>query len=879
MLPNFFPPQPPQQIQQQPENNGIRELLFGGGGGGDIWQQQQNNNNLFNQQLIIPPPTSNDFLLPPPFPQQPQQPLQVITIILQYGPLKEMVVVERTVDPNAFEIFRQKARQMVEKQLQIEASINSTGTSNIMVGEIQLFLHDYKSFNMLTCLATLTQLDNGSVVEIIRIERHERPTKPHSLVVNTYVTPTFCDYCGEILMGLVKQGLQCQSCKCNFHKKCAFAPRNNCAKSDIVPSTFLAGGVDQQYLTHDNDHHQQQLNQQNLPQHPQFQLPHSLLIHNYKMPTVCKICDKLLVGIVKQGLRCRDCKVNVHKKCAHLLPSNCQITAENAITPNVTFEQQNASNDIDMHQQISSNKQSQLIDTSTDAMIPLARLPGSASSRSQRPAGPMGQIVCEGWLIHFVLQERDRRRLRHYWILSNGIISLFSEYNDGVNPNRVFKQINLAEIIALVPYEGPSLDPKSPPHAFEIRTTNNLTYCVGENLEALLQGGPTTAQQVNNKLATGSLVGGALSWQQWYQALQQSLQPPVLRNETAAPEPALQFSQLYQLQREKILGSGQFGTVFSAVHRHSRREVAVKMIAKDRFSKKSSAVETLKSEVAILQAVDFQGIIKLESMFETKDKIFVVMEKMNGDMLELILSQASGRLNERSAKFLIMQILRALRYLHSRGIAHCDLKPENVLLSDFKSNFPQTKLCDFGYARFIGETQFRKTIVGTPAYLAPEVLKKKGYNKSLDMWSVGVIVYVTLSGTFPFNENEEITDQIQNAEFMFPSNPWREIGREAIDLIQQLLKVQIEERLNIDECIAHQWLRDPQTYYDLFCLEKRLGLEKRYLTSDSEDLIWAPQLHAMGLLKNGQIHFIEETYAEHPLPLLENTKTIDMSEF
>uniref|UniRef100_A0A1I8BMB9 protein kinase C n=1 Tax=Meloidogyne hapla TaxID=6305 RepID=A0A1I8BMB9_MELHA len=513
MLPNFFP----QQQQNITENNnGIRELLFG-----DIWPiQQQNNNNLFNQQqLIIPNPT--DFLIPP-FQQitQSQQPLQVITIILQYGPLKEMVVVERTVDPNAFEIFRQKARQMVEKQLQIEASTNSTGanSSNIMVGEIQLFLHDYKSFNMLTCLATLTQLDNGSVVEIIRIERHERPTRPHSLVVNTYVTPTFCDYCGEILMGLVKQGLQCQSCKCNFHKKCAFAPRNNCAKADVLPSTFLAGGVEQQYLTGNceiNNDQQQQLNQKQ-QQHPQFQLPHSLLIHNYKMPTVCKICDKLLVGIVKQGLRCRDCKVNVHKKCAHLLPSNCQITAENAITPNAAFEQQHVSNDFDIQQQIASNKQPQPMDTSTDAMIPLARLPGSASSRSQRPAGPMGQIVCEGWLIHFVLQERDRRRLRHYWILSNGVISLFSEYNDGVNPNRVFKQINLAEIIALVPHEGPSLDPKCPPHAFEIRTTNNLTYCVGENLEALLQGGATTIQQVNNKLATGG-IGGALSWQQWYQ--------------------------------------------------------------------------------------------------------------------------------------------------------------------------------------------------------------------------------------------------------------------------------------------------------------------------------------------------------------------------
>lgn len=96
------------------------------------------------------------------------------------------------------------------------------------------------------------------------------------------------------------------------------------------------------------------------------------------------------------------------------------------------------------------------------------------------------------------------------------------------------------------------------------------------------------------------------------------------------------------------------------------------MIAKDRFSKKptASGVETLKSEVAILHAVDHPGIIKLESMFETKDKIFVVMEKMNGDMLEMILSQATGRLDERSTRFLLMQILNALRYLHTRGIAH-----------------------------------------------------------------------------------------------------------------------------------------------------------------------------------------------------------------
>lgn len=92
--------------------------------------------------------------------------------------------------------------------------------------------------------------------------------------------------------------------------------------------------------------------------------------------------------------------------------------------------------------------------------------------------------------------------------------------------------------------------------------------------------------------------------------------------------------------------------------------------------------------------------------------------------------------------------------------------------------FIQVKLCDFGFARIIGEKSFRRSVVGTPAYLAPEVLRSKGYNRSLDMWSVGVIVYVSLSGTFPFNEDEEINDQIQNAAFMYPPTPWKDISTE-----------------------------------------------------------------------------------------------------
>lgn len=219
--------------------------------------------------------------------------------------------------------------------------------------------------------------------------------------------------------------------------------------------------------------------------------------------------------------------------------------------------------------------------------------------------------------------------------------------------------------------------------------------------------------------------------------------------------------------------------------------MAVKLIDKLKFPTNKEAA--LRTEVEILQKVRHPGVVDFQQMFETPDRIFVVMEKLKGDMLEMILSSERGRLSERITQFLVHQILVALRYLHNMNIVHCDLKPENILLTS-DSDFPQVKLCDFGFARIIGERSFRRSVVGTPAYLgeslirnyflfqfsdffaAPEVLRNKGFNRSLDMWSVGVIVYVSLSGTFPFNEDEDINDQIQNAEFMYPPTPWREIS-------------------------------------------------------------------------------------------------------
>ncbi|KAJ1352970.1 Serine/threonine-protein kinase dkf-2 [Parelaphostrongylus tenuis] len=295
-----------------------------------------------------------------------------------------------------------------------------------------------------------------------------------------------------------------------------------------------------------------------------------------------------------------------------------------------------------------------------------------------------------------------------------------------------------------------------------------------------------------------------------------------------------EFSQLYQIFAEEVLGSGQFGTVYGGIHRKSGRHVAVKLIDKLKFPPNKE--DLLRTEVNILQKVHHPGVVDFLQMLETPDRIFVVMEKLKGDMLEMILSSEKGRLSERITQFLVAQILVALRYLHNQNIVHCDLKPENILLTS-NSDFPQVKLCDFGFARIIGEKSFRRSVVGTPAYLAPEVLRNKGFNRSLDMWSVGVIVYVSLSGTFPFNEDEDIHDQIQNAEFMYPPNPWTEIGDLAIEFINGLLQVKMNKRFTVSKALSHVWMQGYELWSDLRLLERLVG--ERFWTHESDDARWS----------------------------------------
>ncbi|XP_055384827.1 serine/threonine-protein kinase D3 [Condylostylus longicornis] len=841
-----------------------------------------------------------------------------VTFLFQFGNLRDAVTVPLTT-------LNLKSLKDMACEF-INTKIPDNGLSRLSE-RLLLFRHDYNSANVLQLVNSAAEVIDETLIEIVltatplTYPNSEIVTfRPHSLNVHSYKAPTFCDFCGEMLFGLVRQGLKCDGCGQNYHKRCVVKIPNNCNQrnesrrsSTLQPPRSPSGGSATSLISVDDQ--QQQNNGSSLqvpnnrnsrsssigshrsgssitnnygPSPGRYRIPHTFMVHTYGIPTVCQYCKKLLRGLFKQGVQCKDCQYNAHKKCIDKVPQDCsgesQINLMDMINDSNTnqserdafFKDEFDDSDFDdnpgslgftnyqKNQQQKSryrhnqhmngggshgqtnlfgvgnipdsllndksspiggntptsavigdtNSEQSSSSSSPSANIPLMRIVQSVKHTKKRG----GQALKEGWLVHYT--NLDKTVKRYFWRLDSKAITLFMSEQG----SKYHKEIPLSDIISISANKDLTSEKN---YCFEIRTAN-VDYFVGQDpLVGCNKDEPVRLPPPDSGIGTDI----AKSWET---TIRQAYMHVTNTQCCESEENVQDMGQLYQIFPDEVLGSGQFGVVYGGIHKKSNREVAIKVIDKLRFPTKQEA--QLKNEVAILQNISHCGVVNLERMFETPERIFVVMEKLKGDMLEMILSSERGRLSERVTKFLITQILIALKHLHSKNIVHCDLKPENVLLSS-DSEFPQVKLCDFGYARIIGEKSFRRSVVGTPAYLAPEVLRNKGYNRSLDMWSVGVIIYVSLSGTFPFNEEEDINDQIQNAAFMYPPNPWKEISSNAIDLINNLLQVKQRKRYTVDKSLQHYWLQDKQTYFDLRALESQVGI--RYLTHEADDIRWA----------------------------------------
>ncbi len=221
---------------------------------------------------------------------------------------------------------------------------------------------------------------------------------------------------------------------------------------------------------------------------------------------------------------------------------------------------------------------------------------------------------------------------------------------------------------------------------------------------------------------------------------------------------------------------------------------AIKSILKSKVNR----VEILKREIEILAQVDHENIIKLIEVHEDVKYLHLITELCTGgELFDRIIAKSEseeGHFEEKHAAQLTASILDAIAYCHERQIVHRDLKPENFLFVSEDENAP-IKIIDFGLSRHDTTDGVMRTKVGTPYYVAPEVLKKN-YTKSCDMWSIAVITYILLCGYPPFygDSDNEIFDSVRAGKFDFPSPEWDTISDDAKDFICSLLKMNPSER-------------------------------------------------------------------------------------
>jgi len=268
-------------------------------------------------------------------------------------------------------------------------------------------------------------------------------------------------------------------------------------------------------------------------------------------------------------------------------------------------------------------------------------------------------------------------------------------------------------------------------------------------------------------------------------------------------EEADALTKKYEIKKE--LGRGAFSVVKLGVNKKTKEKVAIKIINRNDVGQDYE--KNLRMEMEILKKVHHENIIALLEMIEAGNKLYFVMELVTGgELFDRIVEK--GSYSEEDARVLVKKIVSAIDYLHKLGIAHRDLKPENLLVKSIQ-NDTEVKIADFGLSKIIDKEKLMQTACGTPGYVAPEVLNAEGYDKEVDMWSIGVITYILLCGFPPFYSESvpEVFEQIMKAEYDYPEEYWEDISAEAKNFIDSLLVVDVSKRLTAEQSLEHPWLK------------------------------------------------------------------------
>ncbi|KAK2834465.1 hypothetical protein Q7C36_015166 [Tachysurus vachellii] len=264
----------------------------------------------------------------------------------------------------------------------------------------------------------------------------------------------------------------------------------------------------------------------------------------------------------------------------------------------------------------------------------------------------------------------------------------------------------------------------------------------------------------------------------------------------------------YEIGEE--LGSGQFAIVKRCKEKSTGLEYAAKFIKKrqSRVSRRGVRREEIEREVNILQHLQHPNIISLHDVYENRTDVVLMLELVSGGELFDFLAQKES-LSEEEATGFLKQILDGVHYLHSKKIAHFDLKPENIMLLDKNVPLPRIKIIDFGLAHKIEDGVEFKDIFGTPEFVAPEIVNYEPLGLPADMWSIGVITYILISGASPFlgESKQETLANISAVSYEFDEEFFSSTSKLAKSFIRQLLTKDTRKRLTIEGALNHPWIK------------------------------------------------------------------------
>ncbi|MBZ3873915.1 Protein kinase C epsilon type [Sciurus carolinensis] len=533
------------------------------------------------------------------------------------------------------------------------------------------------------------------------VRRRVHQVNGHKFMATYLRQPTYCSHCRDFIWGVIgKQGYQCQVCTCVVHKRCHELIITKCAGLKKQETPDEVGS-----------------------QRFSVNMPHKFGIHNYKVPTFCDHCGSLLWGLLRQGLQCKVCKMNVHRRCETNVAPNCgvdargiaKVLADLGVTPDKITN--------------SGQRRKKLVAGAESPQPASGSSPSEEDRSKSAPTSPCDQV--KAWIPVLHLESWNTLPVkgsfqRNDWLWYNP--KGFAELKELEN--------NIRKAL--------SFDNRGEEHRASSSTDGQLAS-PGENGE-VRQG----------------------------QAKRLGLD---------------EFNFI------KVLGKGSFGKVMLAELKGKDEVYAVKVLKKDVILQDDDVDCTMTEKRILALARKHPYLTQLYCCFQTKDRLFFVMEYVNGGDL-MFQIQRSRKFDEPRSRFYAAEVTSALMFLHQHGVIYRDLKLDNILL-DAEGH---CKLADFGMCKegiLNGVTT--TTFCGTPDYIAPEILQELEYGPSVDWWALGVLMYEMMAGQPPFEADNEddLFESILHDDVLYPV--W--LSKEAVSILKAFMTKNPHKRLG---CVAAQ---------------------------------------------------------------------------